>query len=138
MNQAPQSVMQRALQTTVIVCAAVLVFAKWMHPSGDQYGGEVPEVHDAERNERSTPRSFVLPATPGISFEQERQVAEKDNQDQIATCVGRLKDLGYDVGDGRPMLNVQLVEGVYHFQAEHHLPVTGRLDPATMRAMQCS
>jgi hypothetical protein len=29
----------------------------------------------AERNERSTPRSFVLPATPAVALEQERQMA---------------------------------------------------------------
>ena len=122
MNQASQSVMQMALQTTVIVCAAVLVLAKWVHPSGDQHEVEMPEAHDVDRNERSTPRSFVLPATPGIAFEQELQIAEKDNRDQIATCVVRLKNLGYDVGDRRPMLNVQIVEAVFTFKPSSICP----------------
>jgi hypothetical protein len=138
MKQSSQSVMQKTLQITVIVCAAVLVFSKWIHSSGDQHEREMPETHNIDRNERSTPRSFVLPATPGLSFEQERQVAEKDKRDQIAICVGKLKHLGYDVGDGRPLMSVQLVEVVYHFQTAQQLPATGRLDPATMKAMGCS
>jgi len=127
----------RSFLQAFIVCAALFLFMKWTHPSGDQHGVEVSEANDTARNERSTPRSFVLPATPGIAFEQERQVAERADQGQIATCVGRLKDLGYDVGDGRSMLNVQLVEALYRFQIEHHLLATGHLDPATIRAMRC-
>ncbi len=137
MNQAPDSVMRSFLQATVIVSAALLLFMKWTNPSGNQHGVEVSKANDTARNERSTPRSFVLPATPGIAFEQERQVAERADQGQIAKCAGRLKDLGYELGDRRLMLNVQLVEAVYHFQTEQHLPATGRLDPATMNAMGC-
>lgn len=137
MNQTPDSVMRSFLQATVIVCAALFLFMKWTHPSGDQHGVEISKANDTARNERSTPRSFVLPATPGIAFEQERQVAERADQGRIAKCVGRLKDLSYEVGHGRLMVNVQLVEAVYRFQTEQHLPATGRLDPATMNAMGC-
>jgi len=138
MNQASQFGMQKALQATVIVCAAALVFTKWIVSSADQHGSEVSEAYNVNRNERSTPQSFILPATPAIAFEQERQLEEKANQDQIAACVWQLKNLGYDVGDGRPMLNVQLVEAIYKFQTEHRLLATGRLDPVTMKVMGCS
>lgn len=138
MNQAPQSFTHWALQLMVIVCAALLVLTKSIHSSGEQYESEVSEAHNVDRNERSTPRSFVLPATPGIAFEQERQVVERKTQGQITTCVGRLKDLGYDVGDGSPMVNVQLLEAIYKFQGKHKLPATGHLDSSTMKVMGCS
>lgn len=130
--------MQKALQFTVIVCAVVFVFAKWTYPSSDNHQSEMSDRQSVDRNERSTPRSFVLPATPGIAFEQERQRAEKTSQVQIERCIGRLKQLGYDVGDSRPMRNVLLVEAIYTFQTKHQLLVTGHLDSVTMRAMGCS
>ena len=122
----------------VIVCAAVLLLTKWTVLSGPQEETELLERHDGARNERSTPRSFILPATPGISFEQERQVAEKAMLDQIAICVKKLAELGYDVGASSPVLDVPLVEAVYRFQIAQHLPPTGRMDSLTIKAMGCS
>jgi hypothetical protein len=129
--------MHKALQITVIICGAVLLFAKWTQLSSEHHEGIIAEAQHLDRNERSTPRSFVLPATPGIAFEQERQLAERATQGQILMCVEKLRQLGYDVGDGRPMVNVQLVEAVYKYQTEHRLSVTGHLDSFTMEVMGC-
>ena len=36
----------------------------------------VSDDSDPERNEQSTPRSFVLPATPAVAIEQEQRAKE--------------------------------------------------------------
>lgn len=124
------------LQVIVIVGAVALIFIKTMSlPKPD--GAEPVELLDAVRNESSTPRSFVLPATPGLAFEQERQARGRDQQGEVARCLRALIDLGYDVGDGRTTSNVYLVEAVYRFQTSHQLVPTGRLDDETKEVMRC-
>lgn len=91
----------------------------------------------AERNERSTPRSFILPATPGVAFEQEDQQAGTARQAQMAKCVEALRVLGYDSGDSTTFLNAKLVEAVYTYQLAHKLPRTGRFDALTMEMLKC-
>ena len=140
MGQSVKSVAYIVLQSTVILFAIIFLLFKWFNVGrdSDNDGSRTFEVRGAERNERSTPRSFILPATPGVAFEQERQQSDKAKQAQSATCVGMLSDLGYQVGDSATLLNAKLVEAVYVFQVTHKLPATGRLDQATMRAIKCA
>ncbi len=140
MGQSVKSGAYIVLQATVVLCAIFFLLFKWINVGGDSDndGSEVFAVRDAERNERSTPRSFILPATPGVAFEQERQQSDKAKQAQFEACVGMLRGLGYQVGDREALLNAKLVEAVYTFQVEHNLPTTGRLDQATMKVIKCS
>ncbi len=73
------------LQVTVVIGAIFLVLSNWM--VGHDINGYPSESPNAERNERSTPRSFILPATPGVAFEQERRRSNKVRQAQIAKCL---------------------------------------------------
>lgn len=135
-----KSVAQIVLQAMVIVFAVIFLLLKWIKVGGDSdnYGSEALEVQGAERNERSTPRSFILPATPGVAFEQERQKYDRGKQAQLAKCAGTLRNLGYQFSNSETLLNAKIVEAIFEFQVEHNLPATGRLDQATMRAMKCS
>lgn len=128
------------MQAIVVLFAGIFLLLKWNKVGGDSdnYGSEAFEVQSTVRNERSTPRSFVLPATPGVAFEQERQKSDKAKQAQLAKCVGILRDHGYKVSDSETLLNAKLVEAIYEFQVKSNLPATGRLDQTTMRAMKCS
>lgn len=135
MNKTPHS-LGKALQVAVMVCAAAIVLVKWTQSGEGHPGYDVSDAQGIERNERSTPRSFVLPATPGIAFEQERQDVGRANLN--LKCVRRLQDLGYEAEDRSLMLNIQLVEAVYRHQVMNGLPATGRLDLATMKSLECS
>jgi hypothetical protein len=93
------------------------------------------------RNERSTPRSFILPATPAVAFEQEMRSASHSttaiSRHQTAVCAIRLLDLGYDVGDEAVAFNAKLSEAIYEYQRKCGLNKTGKLDPATIRSLSC-
>ena len=51
---------------------------------------------DSDRNERSTPREFLLPATPAVAEIQEQRRKEK-NKSEIVVCLSILDKKGYDV-----------------------------------------
>ena len=138
MGKAIKSVSYVAFQVSIILFAIVFLL-KWINAGteSDDYGSEASEMQGTDRNERSIPRSFILPATPAVAFEQERQNYEKALP-QFARCVGMLRNLGYEVGDSEILLNAKIVEAVYTFQVKYGLRPSGRLDQATMRAIKCS
>ena len=139
MSEVNKTVIYKCLQITVVIGAILLVLSKWMVGGDlDGYSTETPEERNAERNERSTPRSFILPATPGVAFEQERQRSNKVRQAQIAKCLGMLRSRGFHVDDNRTLLNAKLVEAIYTFQIDQELPASGQLDEATMRNLKCN
>lgn len=139
MPKSSQQTVHKALQIGVILCAVGLSFIHWtkaVRDSGKYQFDEFPESL-AERNERSIPRSFILPATPGVAFEQEAQRADAARQAQIARCVAALRVLGYDPGDSTTFINAKLVEAVYTYQVARKLPGTGSLDELTMGMLKC-
>ncbi len=139
MPESMQPTMHRALQIVVMLCATGLLFSHWVKTERDSdvtdFETSVERV--AERNERSVPRSFVLPATPGVAFEQEAQNSDAIRQAQTAKCVAALRALGYQQIDSKTFLNAKLVEAVYIYQRAHNLPATGRLDELTMGMLKC-
>jgi hypothetical protein len=102
------------------------------------YGSQPVEEHDRGRNERSTPRSFVLPATPGVAAAQEAMNDTGVRKRQVLRCVSVLRTLGYQIDGDESLLNARVVEAIYTFQEDRHLPATGKVDDATMRALKCS
>lgn len=139
MTESRQPTIYKALQLGVILCAMGLLFSHWVKADRD-FGDSKFETSlesGAERNERSIPRSFILPATPGVAFEQEAQKANAARQAQIAKCVAALSALGYQQTDNKTFLNAKLVEAVYTYQVAHKLPATGRLDELTMGMLKC-
>lgn len=128
------------LQVAVVLFACVLLWWKWMSVGENAAGSGLGtlEAQGTARNERSTPRSFILPATPGIAFEQERQNSERAQVALLAECVRSLKDLGYQLSSSDGYGSVKVVEAIYEFQVKHNLPATGQLDEATKMAMKCS
>ena len=123
------------LQVTVVIGAIFLVLFKW--GVGHEINGYPSDSPDAERNERSTPRSFILPATPAVAFEQERRRSDKVRLAQTAKCLGMLRSRGFHVGEVGTLLNAKLVEALYRFQIDHGLLASGQLDEATMKGLKC-
>jgi hypothetical protein len=91
----------------------------------------------AERNERSTPRAFILPATPAVAEEQERQA--RDLRDGVHTfrCLQTLRTLGYDADDAPPALRARNLEAILRFQRDRGMKATGRLDRDTVTSLRC-
>ncbi len=110
----------------------------WFSPllKGGRSGYEVDQ-ESAERNERSTPRSFILPATPSVAEEQEHQAREVGEGLDIFRCLRQLQALGYGSDDTPPALTARNVGAIFRFQKDHGVTTTGRLDRVTVRLLEC-
>jgi len=131
-------IVSRFLSAIVITLAAVIGL-RWAESFG-QGATANPRGDGNERNERSTPREFILPATPAVAFDQEMRGngASRDARTWLlARCARRLVVLGYDVGDEIAAFNAKLAESVFLFQRSHHLPATGKLDTRTASELRC-
>ena len=93
---------------------------------------------DSDRNENSTPRSFVLPATPAVAEEQERKKTEILKGIQADKCMSKLKDLGYPIDDFDTSFNAKLVEAILSYQSKSKLNKTGQLDSETRKKLGCN
>ena len=135
MKKPEKYVTYTTLQGAVIL-AAILMLINHYHTL-DIYHYELAKDENSERNERSTPRSFILPATPGVAFQQEKERDTASGPDQIAKCVSILRNLGYRIDGNVSLFNAKLSEAIYTFQVDHNLTATGTIDPATLRAIKC-
>ncbi len=131
----------RLLQILVVLSTSGLLTLNWIgHRSVklNFYGLHAVEERGTGRNERSTPRSFVLPATPGVAFAQESLKATGVYSRQVSKCVSMLRTLGYQIDGDENLLNAKVVEAIYIFQSDRNLPTTGKADELTMRALKCN
>ncbi len=92
---------------------------------------------DSDRNENSTPRSFILPATPAVAEEQERKKAEILKGIYANKCISKLRDLGYPIDDFDSSFNAKLIEAILSYQAKMALNKTGKLDLETRAKLGC-
>jgi hypothetical protein len=95
------------------------------------------DLGSAERNERSTPRSFILPATPAVAEEQENQARELNVGVDGVACLARLAALGYDSHEPPPVLTARNVAAIVQFQRASGIAETGRLDKLTAKLLGC-
>ena len=93
---------------------------------------------DSDRNENSTPKSFVLPATPAVAEEQERKKTEILKGILADKCMSKLKDLGYPIDDFDTSFNAKLVEAILSYQSKSKLNKTGQLDVETRKKIGCN
>jgi hypothetical protein len=98
---------------------------------------ETVDPDDAERNENSTPRSFILPATPAVAEEQERKIAKSHELTSEALCLSKLIDLGYSIDSFDPSFNASLISATFNFQTASGITPTGRLDTKTKALLHC-
>lgn len=94
---------------------------------------------DPDRNEESTPRSFVLPATPAVAFAQEKKSStDVERASIVSRCIVALRALGYDIVREGEKFNVPLVKAILSIQRKAILKETGMLDSETMIYLKCS
>jgi hypothetical protein len=91
----------------------------------------------AGRNENSTPRTFVLPATPAVAGQQERLQKLIDNEPTIKRCMLALFDEGYPIGNIEAIDNIHLFVSLIRFQRTSQIDVTGEFDFQTTDKLGC-
>jgi hypothetical protein len=132
---------KRTLLSLIVIILGVNIAFYWIRADVYQSRESRAAPERSERNERSTPRSFILPPTPAVALEQEmrsgKTSATEFSKHQIAVCAVRLIDLGYEVGDEAVAFNAKLSEAIYEYQKAHGLDKTGKLNSPTIRSLSC-
>ena len=91
---------------------------------------------EGERNERSTPRQFVLPATPAVAeIDEERR--ERSPEAVEMGCLVTLAQREKLVYLGESAGSAANKAAVFEYQRDNELPANGILNVATRAALEC-
>ena len=123
--------------TTFFCIATLFAITNWGMLRDAQSIQVLYELNEDGRNERSTPRTFVLPATPAVALIQERKQVLRKKRNVIQRCMLRLHDLGYKITDFRDIYDVHLFIHLLNFQSKYGLPRTGKFDAKTLEQLRC-
>jgi hypothetical protein len=133
--------LERSRSFVLHACTAIfamsLIGLWWIEPRSagvDFEGGENEGV--TGRNERSTPREFILPATPAVALAEESRLRGPSDED-ISLCLEKLDLLGYASDGASPLITARNVTAIFHFQRDQGLVASGRLDADTMTRLGC-
>lgn len=98
---------------------------------------EIADI-DPDRNERSTPRSFVLPSTPAVAYVQESKQNLFKEGINVEKCIAILRSMGNEIYSDELFFNVELTRAIYYFQVKTSLPVDGRINTAVAKKLGCN
>jgi hypothetical protein len=128
------------LLSAIVITLGVIIGLHWFESLGQASEGGL-KADIGERNERSTPREFILPATPAVAFDQELRDLDGSSEAlrdrRLAMCASRLTAMGYDIGDELVAFNAKLAESIFLFQEGHGLAGTGKLNTKTAETLRC-
>jgi murein L,D-transpeptidase YcbB/YkuD len=120
----------------VVVIAAAILSITWKIGVLSVPAEEMQD-DDSERNERSTPRSFVLPPAPIIAELYEKFDAEEARPGWAQRCLFELRRQGYPIDEMQTSFNAKLVEAIAEFQKRQGIDSSGQLDPQTIALLGC-
>lgn len=120
---------------STLICLVTLVFFGISQFSEERKF--LYEGSDKGRNERSTPRSFILPATPAVALEQERKRIVSEYEVQIKYCMLKLHDLGYRIINFEDIFDIHIMLAIMDFQKKNGLEVSGEFDVKTIENLGC-
>ena len=83
---------------------------------------------DPGRNERSTPREFILPATSAVARAQENKHKLKLQGVDIGKCLAIIRSKGFSLMSDEIIRNVELKRAIMIVQEEIDMTQTGDLD----------
>lgn len=83
---------------------------------------------DPGRNERSTPREFILPATSAVARAQENKHKLKLQGVDIGKCLAIIRSKGFSLMSDEIIRNVELKRAIMIVQKEIDMTQTGNLD----------
>lgn len=89
------------------------------------------------RNERSTPRSFILPANPAVAAEQQRKKMILKDRENIQRCVINLVDKGYKLANVEMITSDDVVFETIRYQLDIGIQPTGTFDKTTRLNLLC-
>jgi len=94
--------------------------------------------NDLGRNEGSTPRTFVLPATPAVAREQERKKGLLLRKEEIQNCMVKLYDKGFrNLGSFDDFFSFKITQSIIEYQTKENIIVSGEFDKQTKLKLGC-
>ena len=126
------------LNIVTALCCTTLISIFLSFHQNNTYESYIEIDSKTGRNERSTPRTFILPATPAIADEQERRLVLMSKKEQIQKCMLKLYDLGFkDFDNFEDLSNFKITLSIIKFQIERRLNLSGEFDIKTMEVLKC-
>ena len=113
-----------------------MIFKTLMPNRGNEDEPDGNIVWDKERNEQSTPRSFILPATPAVAEEQERK-STKHSEANDNRCLLKLESIGYQFDSHDTSFNAKYIQAIIDFQRQSGLNISGEIDQQTRSRLDC-
>lgn len=94
--------------------------------------------NDPGRNEGSTPRTFILPATPAVADEQERKKILFTKKFEIQKCMLNLYDAGYlNIFNFDDIFDFKIKLGIIKYQRKNDLLLSGDFNQQTKEHLKC-
>lgn len=122
----------------VAVVLTFLLLSAWQFQESMEKRDDQGFADSAEdRNEQSTPRSFVLPATPMVAIMNEQEAQAGADVVAMRRCIHALHSAGYAIEQLDTRFNAELIDAVYSFQHRSKLAETGVLDAITKEKLGC-
>ena len=127
------------IRLNTILCVSTLLFSTFYYLINNQEKALYKIENDPGRNEGSTPRTFVLPASPPVVEEQERKQSLLARKSEIQKCMFKLYDLGYkDLGSFDDIFDFKVTVTLINFQRANNLKVSGEFGNETMQKLGCN
>lgn len=93
---------------------------------------------DTGRNERSTPRSFVLPSTPAVADIQVEKKKLLKEKEMILKCIYFLEKVsGKQLKNNDDIFDFRIKLAILEFQKEKNLNLSLQFDSETRKLLQC-
>jgi len=115
-----------------IILIGILYYYKYNTPQYNYTNNN----EGSSRNERSTPREFLLPATPAVSKIQESR-NKKVNIAHITNCLSIINDAGFIIYNLTDNNAANSIASIYAYQKMNGLEKTGKLDEQTKINLEC-
>ena len=127
------------IRLNTILCVSTLLFSTLYYLINNQEKVLYKIENDPGRNEGSTPRTFVLPASPPVVVEQERKQSLLARKSEIQKCMFKLYDRGYkDLGSFDDIFDFKVTVALINFQRANNIEVSGEFGNETMQKLGCN
>lgn len=117
-----------------IIIISILYYAFFYKPNYN-YTNNINN-DDSPRNERSTPREFLLPATPAVTKIQALR-NKKIKLANIINCLSLINEKGFLIYNLKDDKTANSIASIYAYQEENKLLKTGKLDLDTQLMLGC-
>lgn len=129
----------RAVNTVTVICLLTVILCLNEFYIGNPEYAFNGVKDDPGRNENSTPRTFILPATPAVAREQERKKKLIKRHDEIMRCIFALNKANFISLDKLDdIFDIRVTVALIKYQSANNLNITAEFDSDTKKKLECT